>query len=176
MKDTPDFALTGSKIIQYPDPRLSDLSTPFAEKELGDACRLAALLRVTLTHSRRPGIGLAAPQIGVNRCVFILDSRTLSIPGNGVFINPEIVWQSEETEVGEEGCLSFPDEIYVEVRRPIDVRINFFSTKGERSALTLDGLAARAALHETDHLQGITIAGLLSRQVRRKLIRDKENR
>ena len=132
------------------------------------------MLRVMLDNSPRPGIGLAAPQIGVNRGVFILNSRPLGIPGNGVFINPDIVWQSSETKVSEEGCLSFPDDIWVEVRRPIKVQIDFLSTKGEQVSMLLDGLAARCVLHETDYLHGITIAGLLSRQVRRKLIRDAE--
>lgn len=163
-----------TEILQYPDPLLSDVSTQFSKNEMSEACALAAHLRVALGISPRPGIGLAAPQIGVTRCLFVLDSKHLRIPGNGVFINPEIIWKSTDMETHEEGCLSFPEDIWVDVIRPVSIRLKYWSTSGDEITLAMRGLPARAAQHEMDHLNGQTIAKFLSRQVRRNLIRKAE--
>ncbi len=101
------------------------------------------------------GLGIAAPQVGRNIRVFIvvLNLRTpheVMLP----MVNPKILWESEETEVDEEGCLSLPGE-FGKVERAKSVRVEFYDLDGGRKILELSGLNARVVLHEKDHLDGV---------------------
>ncbi|MGN1320801.1 MAG: peptide deformylase [Acutalibacteraceae bacterium] len=96
------------------------------------------------------GVGLAAPQVGILRRYCIVDT------GDGLIelINPVIVEKSEETQTGNEGCLSIPDR-YETVTRPMKVTVRAQNRYGENFTLTGEGLKARALCHEIDHLDGI---------------------
>lgn len=96
------------------------------------------------------GVGLAAPQVGILRRYCIVDT------GDGLIelINPVIVEKSEETQTGNEGCLSIPDR-YETVTRPMKVTVRAQNRFGENFTVTGEGLKARALCHEIDHLDGI---------------------
>jgi peptide deformylase len=118
------------------------------------------------------GVGMAAPQIGVTRKMFIVDGK-LANRADGqciAFINPEVVWTSDEQQDSEEGCLSFPD-IYVKIKRPMRARLRAMGLDGELFELEGEGLLARCMLHENDHLTGklmIDFVGPLKRQMIKK--------
>jgi peptide deformylase len=128
-----------------------------------------------------PGIGLAAIQVGVPKRVIVMDlSRGEDAKEPRFFINPEILWASEETQGYEEGCLSVP-EIYDEVERPAKVRIRYLGYDGEQVEEDAEGLYAVCIQHEMDHLEGILFLDHLSRLKReravakvRKAARDEE--
>ncbi len=120
------------------------------------------------------GIGLAAPQYGISKRFFVIglpsgensDARKI-IP----FINPEIVWESDETVVIEEGCLSIPG-IFEEVERPEKVHIKFQDMDGNPVELDATGTLARVIQHEYDHLDGILFIDHIS-SLKRTLLRGK---
>lgn len=112
------------------------------------------------TMYEAPGVGLAATQVNVHERILVLDvSETKD--ALRVFINPEIVWASEETELCEEGCLSVPG-IYDEVRRPARVRVRAQDAEGAFFELDCEGLLAVCVQHEMDHLQGKVFVEYLS--------------
>lgn len=105
------------------------------------------------TLKKAQGLGLAAPQIGALKRVFVVDLSVVDITATlKVFVSPEILETSGEAEI-EEGCLSFPG-IYQKIVRPAKVRIRALDADGNQFELEADGLAARAILHEYDHLEG----------------------
>jgi peptide deformylase len=118
-----------------------------------------------------PGIGLAAIQIGVPKRVIVMDiSRGEDAPREPrYFVNPEILWASEETAPYEEGCLSVPD-IYDEVERPARVRLRYLNYQGEAVEEDVDGLYATCIQHEIDHLNGVLFLDHLSRLKRERAI------
>jgi peptide deformylase len=128
-----------------------------------------------------PGIGLAAIQVGVPKRVIVMDlSRGEDAKEPRYFINPEILWASEETQGYEEGCLSVP-EIYDEVERPAKVRIRYLGYDGKQVEEDAEGLYAVCIQHEMDHLEGVLFLDHLSRLKRdravakvRKAARDEE--
>ena len=97
------------------------------------------------------GVGLAAPQVGILKRLFVIDIRDEE--GLMVFINPEIL-ETRDSQTDEEGCLSIPGESK-EVTRPNYVKVRAFNEKGEQFILEAEGLLARAVLHENDHLNGV---------------------
>ena len=101
------------------------------------------------------GLGIAAPQVGENRRVFIttLDYKKKTQMMIAM-VNPEITWFSEEMEIDEEGCLSLPG-IYAKVERARAVKVEFFNLDGGRQVMELEGLNARVVQHELDHLNGV---------------------
>ena len=118
-----------------------------------------------------PGIGLAAIQIGVPRRVLVMDiSRGEDAPREPrYFVNPEILWASEETAPYEEGCLSVPD-IFDEVERPARVRLRYLDYHGNTIEEEADGLYATCIQHEIDHLNGVLFLDHLSRLKRDRAI------
>ncbi len=108
------------------------------------------------------GVGLAAPQVGVSKRVFIVDvSDVEGEPDEpAVFINPEIVWRSAATGVLEEGCLSIPG-VREDVKRPLEIEVKAQNEKGEQIHFKADGLFARAIQHEYDHLNGVLFVDYL---------------
>lgn len=107
------------------------------------------------TMAGADGLGLAAPQVGHNLRVFVL---ILDYKGENErvieMVNPKIIWQSDEVEVMEEGCLSLPG-LYGKVERRSSVKVEFYNALGDRQFLELSGLNAREVLHENDHLDGV---------------------
>lgn len=142
-------------ILNWPDPVLLTIGKPVADDEFGPELeRLAADMFDTMEHAG--GVGLAAPQIGVSKRLFVMDTPG---PEEGephqrhVLINPEIV-RIEGEQVGEEGCLSFPGLFQI-VKREMRVIAQAQDLKGTKFELDVSDLAARCILHETDHCDGI---------------------
>lgn len=133
--------------------------------EFNDRLRaLAADMHETM-HAA-PGVGLAAPQVGVPRRVFTFDSGEES----GSYANPEIVWRSEETQEGEEGCLSIPG-VYFPVTRAMSVKIRAQNLEGEQVEHDAEGFLARIFQHEIDHLDGVLFVDRLDAENRREAMR-----
>ena len=118
-----------------------------------------------------PGIGLAAIQVGVAKRVIVMDiSRGEDAPREPrYFVNPEILWASEETAPYEEGCLSVPD-IYDEVERPSKVRLRYLNYRGETIEEDAEDLYAVCIQHEMDHLNGVLFIDHLSRLKRTRAV------
>lgn len=145
-------------IVIYGDPVLREKSRPV--ETINDEIRqLVVDMADTLKSAQ--GLGLAAVQIGELHRVFILDLSAVDITETlRVFINPEILEVQDEAEM-EEGCLSFPG-IYQKIIRPARVKVRATDVEGRESTLDLEGLAARAVLHEYDHLEGKLFIDYLS--------------
>ena len=118
------------------------------------------------TMHAAPGVGLAAPQIGVPRRLFTFDSGEES----GSYANPEIVRRSEETQEGEEGCLSIPG-VYFPVVRALSVTIRAQTLAGETVTHDAEGFLARIFQHEIDHLNGVLFVDRLDHDKRREALR-----
>ena len=138
------------KIVLYGDEVLRHVSQP-VEKITPELQEFIGEMFKTLKRAK--GLGLSAPQVGVNKRFFILDLSSVSLDHDTlVLINPEIVSTSGE-QCGEEGCLSFPG-LYLQVTRPNKVVCNYTDLDGNRQTVTAEGLFARAIVHENDHLDG----------------------
>ncbi len=161
-------AMAKLPIILFPDPILRKTALP-VERIDADTVRLAADMLETMY--RAPGVGLAAPQVGVSRRVFVMDAaRDQEPPQPRIFLNPEIVGLGDETRVYEEGCLSIP-EMFAEVERPAAVVVRYLSPQGEMKEERLEGHGATVAQHEIDHLNGVLFIDHLSRLKRDVLVR-----
>ena len=108
------------------------------------------------------GIGLAAPQIGINERIIIIDETTEEHGRYAhLMVNPKITWKSEEKVLFDEGCLSVPDQ-NGEVLRPKEIKLTFQNKDGKYKKWKLDGIAARVVQHEIDHLDGILFVDYLN--------------
>ncbi|MCF7836133.1 peptide deformylase [Candidatus Gracilibacteria bacterium] len=123
---------------------------------------------MTETMLKKDGLGLAAPQVGVNERLVIvnfrLDSKNFRPTA---FLNPEIIEKSLTTESIEEGCLSLPG-IFGKVSRPVQISLKFCDENGANRILALDGINARAAQHEIDHLDGILFVDKVEGEMRKE--------
>ncbi len=145
-------------ILIHPDPRLRKTAAPV--EAVDDATR-ALIDEMLITMYAAPGIGLAAPQIGVLKRVFVMDCASREADEDGpepepdpiALVNPEILWFSEETATEREGCLSIP-EMFEDVTRPAKIRIRFFDRDGREQEHEWEGIRAVCAQHELDHLNG----------------------
>lgn len=138
-------------ILIHPDPRLKKLCDPVAD--MSDALRALADDMLETMYDA-PGIGLAAPQIGILQRVITLDCTAQDEDNSPlVMFNPEIVESSEETSSYEEGCLSIPDQ-YAEVVRPAEVTVRWMDVDGNEQQETFADLWATCVQHEIDHLNG----------------------
>ena len=147
-------------LVILPAPLLRLTSAPIARVDDG-VRKLAEDMLQTMYEA--PGIGLAAVQVGeMNRLITIDVSHDEDAKEPRVFINPEILWKSEDLSVYEEGCLSIP-EFYEEVERPARVRVRYTNLAGEPEELEADGLLATCLQHEIDHLDGILFIDHISR-------------
>ena len=108
------------------------------------------------TLTREKGVGLAAPQVGVLRRVFIVDFSETEEHYYVEFIKPEIIKTKGKNSDYQEGCLSFPGRLF-EVVRPDYVKIRAYNVDGECFEMELEGFIARAIMHENDHLNGVVI-------------------
>ncbi|HEX2560912.1 peptide deformylase [Phenylobacterium sp.] len=156
------------EIITVPDPRLKLKSQPV--EAVDDELR-ALMDDMLETMYAAPGIGLAAIQVGVPKRVIVMDlAREGEEAQPRYFVNPEIVWASEETQPYEEGCLSIP-EYYDEVERPARVKLRYLNYQGEQVEEDAEGLYAVCVQHEMDHLEGVLFIDHLSRLKREQAIK-----
>jgi peptide deformylase len=140
-------------IVNYPDPVLLEVGKPVEDHEFdGDLERLVADMFDTM--EKAGGVGLAAPQVGISKRLFVMDVPVEDDERERhVLINPEII-SVEGEQTGDEGCLSFPG-LYQVVKREMRVIARARDLKGEEFELDVADLAARCILHETDHCDGI---------------------
>jgi peptide deformylase len=164
-------------ILRFPDAKLRQRSLE-VEAVDDDMRQLVADMAETMVDAN--GAGLAAIQVGVPVRLFIVDGAVAGGAEGApprVFINPEIVEISQESQTGDEGCLSFP-EIFVPVKRGLKARVRAMGLDGETFEAEGEGLFARALQHETDHLNGrllIDQVGPVKREIiKRKLRKDLE--
>ena len=156
-------------ILIHPDPRLRKRA---AEIETVDDSvrRLADDMLETMYDA--PGIGLAAPQIGLGRRIFVMDCATEDeAPAPTVCINPVVTWESEDRALSEEGCLSIPD-IFADVERAARIRLAWLDRDGAPKEVELTDRWAICAQHELDHLNGRLFIDYLS-PVRRSMVTQK---
>ncbi len=155
-------------IVKLPDPILREKALPV--ETVDDAVR--TLLRDMLdTMYDAPGIGLAAPQIGISRRLLVMDIARDDEPRNPhLLINPEILDFGSERRTHEEGCLSIP-EVYAEVERPASVRVRYVDETGKLREEEFRDLLATVVQHEIDHLNGVMFIDHLSRLKRDLLVR-----
>ena len=144
--------MTVRPILIHPDPRLKKRCEPVTD--------ITAELRgmaddMLETMYDAPGVGLAGPQVGLMKRLFVMDcvKEEGAAPRPMVLINPEITWTSELMGVHEEGCLSIPEQ-YAEVTRPAEVRVRWTDLDGALQEEHFTGLWATCAQHEIDHLDG----------------------
>lgn len=171
-------------IIETPDPRLKQISTPV--ETVTDAHRtLIADMFETMYDA--PGIGLAAIQVGVPERILVIDLQPeaddtpddvkpediVRVKEPRVLINPEIVWASDELSVYQEGCLSVP-EMFADVQRPARIRVTWLDEQGTSHEEELDGLLATCLQHEMDHLNGVLFIDHLSKLKRDMLLKKLE--
>ena len=166
-------------ILTVPDPRLKQISKP-VEGGVSDAHR-ALMDDMLETMYDAPGIGLAAIQIGVPLRIVVMDlAKKDEAPAPRYFVNPEIIWASDDKKPYEEGCLSVP-EYYDEIERPARIKIKYLDYHGKEIVEDADGLFAVCFQHELDHLEGVVFIDHLSRLKRdravqkvKKVVRDRD--
>ncbi len=155
-------------ILILPDPRLRLVSKPVAKVD-AEVRKLVDDMFETMYGA--PGIGLAAVQVGVPRRVVTMDLAKKDEPKNPkVYINPELVWASEERSTYEEGCLSIP-EYYEEVERPAQVRVRYTNLDGKEQEVEANGLLATCLQHEIDHLNCVLFIDHISKLKRSRVIK-----
>lgn len=172
------MGMTIRPILLHPDPRLKKVCAPVG-RITPEVEALAADMLATMYDA--PGVGLAAPQVGVMQRLYVMDcvKDPEAAPRPMVLVDPEILWSSADENIYEEGCLSFPDQ-YAEVTRPAQVRMAFTGLDGKRHVEEFDGLWATCAQHELDHLNGVLFIdhiGAMRRQlINRKMLKLKRER
>ena len=160
--------MTVRPIINIPDPVLRQVAQR-VERVDDDLRRLADDMLETMYDA--PGIGLAAPQVGVLRRLIVLDvARDDEGKRPLVMVNPEIVELGDELEAHEEGCLSIPD-VKVEIERPASLLVRYVDRAGKAQEQKAEGLMATVIQHEVDHLNGRLIIDFLSRLKRDMIIK-----
>ena len=154
-------------IIKAPDPRLKAVAAPVTAFD-DDLRRLLDDMLETMYAA--PGIGLAAPQVGVPKRAAVIDLGEPEARRPLFLINPEIRWRSDELVTAEEGCLSLPDQ-FAEVVRPAAVEVAYADRGGEPREIRAEGLLARCLQHEIDHLDGVLFVDHLSALKRGMILR-----
>ena len=136
-----------------------------------DADQVRALIpRMFAAMYNAPGIGLAAPQVGVSLRMAIIDLQADETRSPVVLVNPEIVARSSELATREEGCLSMPNQ-FADVSRPARVVVRFEDAQGVRTEIEAEGLLAACLQHEIDHLDGVLFVDHISALKRNMLMR-----
>ena len=155
-------------ILLVPEPILKTRARPVGANDMQ---RVRALVpRMFATMYRAPGIGLAAPQVGVGLRFAVVDLMADDKPAPIVLINPEGLARSEELATREEGCLSLPGQ-YADVTRPARVTVRHTDADGVRRQIEADGLLAACLQHEIDHLDGVLFVDHLSALKRNMILR-----
>lgn len=165
---SPDAAADPVEILIAPHAMLRQKTRPVRPE---DKAGLRLLLpRMFAAMYRAPGIGLAAPQVGVGLRLAIVDLMENETPAPLTLVNPEIIAASSTLVSHEEGCLSLPGQ-YAEVVRPESVRVRYHDLDGGRHELDAEGLLAICLQHEIDHLDGVLFVDHLSALKRNMLMR-----
>lgn len=155
-------------ILVAPNPVLKQKCTPV--EAVDDEVR-QLLDDMLETMYDAPGIGLAAPQVGVSKRVIVVDCGPRDgDPQPMKLVNPEVVEESDQHSVYDEGCLSFPDQ-YAEVERPARVTVRYLDETGAEQSIEASGLLATCIQHEIDHLDGIVFVDHLSSLKRGMIMR-----
>ncbi len=155
-------------IIVAPDPRLRVLSTPVDKVDRRVRRLMDDMLEAMYAA---PGVGLSAIQVGVPERIIVIDvTKDPAPPAPLRLVNPERIWQSDETAPVEEGCLSLPDH-YAEVTRSTAVKVRYLDEHGEIRTLDADGLLGTVIQHEMDHLEGILFVDHLTSLKRNMILR-----
>ncbi len=155
-------------IIILPDKRLRLVSEPVKTVDAEVRTLVDDMLE---TMYKAPGVGLAAIQVGVAKRIVTVDTAKKDEPKQPqVFLNPQIVWSSEETGTYEEGCLSIP-EYYEEVERPMQVKVRFTGLDGKTQEIDANGLLATVLQHEIDHTNGVLFIDHISKLKRDRVIK-----
>jgi len=160
-------------IVEVPDPRLRQISSP-VEEVTDDVRALVADMFETMYDA--PGIGLAAIQVGIPKRILVIDLQEPEEEGGEpvrdprVFINPEILVSSDQEVPYTEGCLSVPDQ-FAEVDRPDRIRARWLDLDGKPREEDIEGLLATCLQHEMDHLNGILFIDHLSRLKREMILK-----
>ncbi len=159
------------EIITIPDPVLKQTASPVDRVDDEIRAQMDGMLEAMYTA---PGIGLASNQIArLNRIIVMdIDCRDRDSGSRTpiCMANPEILWQSEQTSIMQEGCLSLPGA-YAEVERPAEVRVKYLDRDGLPQELQASGLLSHCVQHEIDHLNGILFCDYLSSLRKKMLIR-----
>ncbi len=155
-------------ILIAPKPILKARARPVAAADADTVRDLVA--RMFAAMYLAPGIGLAAPQVGVGLRLAVIDLMPKDVRAPIVLVNPEILAVSAELATREEGCLSLPGQ-YAEVTRPARVKVRFSDAAGLRHEIEADGLLATCLQHEIDHLDGVLFVDHLSALKRNMLMR-----
>ena len=155
-------------ILVTPHPALRTKARPVGPAD-ADAVR-ALVPRMFETMYKAPGIGLAAPQVGVGLRVVVVDLMADDTPSPMILVNPQIVKVSDEWATREEGCLSVPNQ-YADVSRPARVAVRYQDAEGATKQVEADGLLAACLQHELDHLDGVLFVDHLSALKRNMLLR-----
>ena len=155
-------------ILTAPDPRLKKKCKPVDSVDAEVRQLMDDMLE---TMYDAPGIGLAAPQIGISRRLIVMDPAKDDAPKTPVFmVNPEILHRSDELRVHEEGCLSIPD-FTAEIERPAKTRVTYIDREGGKQEIELQGIWSTLVQHEIDHLNGVLFIDYLSRLKRDMVVR-----
>jgi peptide deformylase len=155
-------------ILIAPDARLKTVSRPVDAVDGGVRALMDDMLE---TMYAAPGVGLAAVQVNVPKRIIVMDlARDNAPPEPRFFINPEIVWYSQELTVFSEGCLSFP-ELFDDVERASSVKVRYLDYHGKPREELAQDLFAVCIQHEIDHLEGVLFVDHLSRLRRDAIIR-----
>ena len=162
-------------ILVAPDPRLKKISKPVAAVDPTVRKLMDDMLE---TMYRAPGIGLAAPQVGVLQRVIVLDlAHEGEEPQPLRMANPELTWVSDDDTAYNEGCLSVPDH-YADVVRPAAIKVRYLDQDNQAREMAAEGLLATCIQHEIDHLDGILfidhISALKRNVILRKLLKAKK--
>ncbi len=146
-------------IIVAPDPRLKVKCAPVSAVDAETAQLMDDMLE---TMYDAPGIGLAAPQVGVQKRVIVLDTASKDSPPSPLrMANPELVATSDDEKAWDEGCLSLPEH-FAEVIRPARVAVRYLDEHSRKREIEADGLLAVCIQHEMDHLDGILFVDHIS--------------
>jgi peptide deformylase len=163
-------AMPTRPIIKVPDPILREIAQPI-ERVDDDVQRLIDDMLATMYKA--PGVGLAAPQVGVSRRVVVMDPADKDdgeTPAPLALINPRIVAHGNARGLHEEGCLSLPG-VKVEIERPTSIVVEYMDRTGKAQTLEAQGFLATIIQHEVDHLDGKLIIDFLSRLKRDIIVR-----
>lgn len=175
-------------IITLPDPRLKKKSKPVEKVDDGIKTLMDNMLQ---TMYKAPGIGLAAPQVGINKRIMVMDvsprpdlkkyqkekdKQKIKVKPNPLqMINPEIIWLSKEKETGQEGCLSIPG-FMADITRPKECVVKFTDKNNKIQKLKAKDLLARVIQHEYDHVNGVLFIDHLSKIKRDIILRKLEKK
>ncbi len=155
-------------IITIPDPVLREKA---ATIERVDAALLELAQDLLATMYAAPGIGLAAPQVGILRRLIVMDPSRDEEPKQPlIMVNPVILERGGEMRTHEEGCLSIP-EFTAEIKRPASTRVSYIDERGKPQENTLEGIWSTLVQHEIDHLNGVLFIDYLSRLKRDMVVK-----